>query len=56
MPWLINYKPLNLPKYSGKMHPRQFLMSFAVVVALAGANDIVLIKFYVITAEDDALA
>jgi hypothetical protein len=55
-PWLVNYKPITLPKYNGKTDPRQFIMSFEAAVASAGGNDSVLAKSFVIAAEGDALA
>lgn len=55
-PWLASYKPITLPKFSGKTDPRQFLMSFEVAVASTGGNETVLAKSFVIAAEGDALA
>ena len=56
MPWSASYKPITLPKFSGKTDPRQFLMSFEAAVALVGGNETVLPKSFVIVAKGDALA
>ncbi|XP_021308584.1 uncharacterized protein LOC110432454 [Sorghum bicolor] len=55
-PWPTTYKPITLPKFSGKADPRQFLMSFKAAVASAGGNETVMAKSFVIAAEGDALA
>ena len=55
-PWPTTYKPITLPKFNGKTHPFQFLMSFEAVVASAGGNETVVAKSFVIATEGDALA
>ena len=55
-PWPVTYKPITLPKFSGKTDPRQFLMNFKVAVASARGNETVMAKSFVIAAEGDALA
>jgi hypothetical protein len=55
-PWPVTYKLITLPKYNGKSDPRQFIMSFEAAIALAGGNDSVLAKSFIIAAEGDTLA
>lgn len=46
---------LILQKYNEKIDPRQFSMSFQVAIALAGNNDMILTKSFIIITKEYAL-
>ena len=55
-PWPAKYKPIQLPKFSGRSDPHLFIMSYEAAIASAGRDETVLAKSFIIAAEGDALA
>jgi hypothetical protein len=53
-PWPQTYRPVPLPRFSGQSDPRQFLMSYEAAILLAGGDDSVLVKSFIITADEVA--
>jgi hypothetical protein len=51
-PWPQTYRPVPLPRFSGQSDPRQFLMSYEAAILLAGGNDSVLVKSFIIAADE----
>ena len=52
--WPLEYKPHNLPRYDGGIDPRQFVMSYEVVVAAADGDEYTMAKSFMIIARDIA--
>jgi hypothetical protein len=46
-PWPPSYKPPHLPMYDGHSHPKQFLMSYEVIISSYGGNIAVMAKSFV---------
>jgi hypothetical protein len=53
-PWPQTYRPVPLPRFSGQSDPRQFLMSYEVAILSAGGDDSVLVKSFIIVADEAA--
>jgi hypothetical protein len=53
-PWPQSYRPVPLPRFSGQYDPRQFLMSYEALILSAGGDDSVLVKSFIITADEAA--
>jgi hypothetical protein len=53
-PWPQSYKPIPLPRFSGQSDPRQFLMSYEAAILSAGGDDSMLVKSFIITADEVA--
>jgi hypothetical protein len=53
-PWPQSYKPVPLPRFSGQSDPRQFLMSYEVAILSARGDDSVLVKCFIIAADEAA--
>jgi hypothetical protein len=47
MPCPPSYKPPRLPMYDGHSDPKQFLMSYKVIISFYGGNTAVMAKFFV---------
>jgi hypothetical protein len=53
-PWPQTYKPVPLPRFSGQSDPRQFLMSYEAAILSASGDDSVLVKSFIIAADEAA--
>jgi hypothetical protein len=53
-PWPQTYRPVPLPRFSGQSYPRQFLMSYEAAILSAGGDDSVLVKSFIIAADEAA--
>jgi hypothetical protein len=53
-PWPQTYRPVPLPRFSGQSDPRQFLMSYEAAILSAGGDDSVLVKSFIIAADEAA--
>ena len=50
-PWPFGYKPTQLPKYNGSVDPTQFLMTYETTIALAGGDDHIMAKSFIMACE-----
>jgi hypothetical protein len=53
-PWPQSYRPVPLPRFSGQSDPRQFLMSYEATILSAGGDDSLLVKSFIIAADEAA--
>jgi hypothetical protein len=53
-PWLLSYKPPQLPMYDGHLDPKQFLMSYEATISSYGGNTAVMAKSFVMAVRDVA--
>jgi hypothetical protein len=53
-PWPQTYSPVPLPRFSGQFDPKQFLTSYEVAILSAGGDDSVLVKSFIIAADEAA--
>jgi hypothetical protein len=53
-PWPQTYRPVPLPRFSGQSDARQFLMSYEAAILSAGGDDSVLVKSFIIAADEVA--
>jgi hypothetical protein len=53
-PWPQSYRPVPLPRFSLQSDPRQFLMSYEASILSAGGDDSVLVKSFIIAADEAA--
>jgi hypothetical protein len=53
-PWPQSYRPVPLPRFSGQSDPRQFLMSYEAATLSASGDDSVLVKSFIIAADEAA--
>jgi hypothetical protein len=53
-PWPQTYRPVPLPRFSGQSDPRQFLMSYEAAILIVGGDDSVLVKSFIIVADEVA--
>jgi hypothetical protein len=53
-PWPQTYRLVPLPRFSGQSDPRQFLMSYEAAILSAGGDDSVLVKSFIIAADEAA--
>jgi hypothetical protein len=51
-PWPQSYRPVPLPIFSSQSDPRQFLMSYEAGILSAGGDDSVLVKSFIIAADE----
>jgi hypothetical protein len=54
IPWPQTYRPVPLPRFSSQSDPRQFLMSYETAILSAGGDDSVLVKSFIIAANEAA--
>jgi hypothetical protein len=53
-PWPQTYRPVPLPNFLGQSGPRKFLMSYEATILLAGGDDSLLVKSFIIAADEAA--
>jgi hypothetical protein len=53
-PWPQSYRLVPLPIFLGQSDPRQFLMSYKVAILSTGGDDSVLVKSFIIAADEAA--
>jgi hypothetical protein len=53
-PWPQTYRPVPLPRFSSQSGPRKFLMSYEAAILSAGGDDYVLVKSFIIAADEAA--
>jgi hypothetical protein len=51
-PWPQTYRTVPLPRFSGQSDPKQFLMSYEDAILSAGGDDSVLVKSFIIAADE----
>jgi hypothetical protein len=53
--WPQSYRSVPLPRFLGQSDPRQFLISYEVAILSAGGDDSVLVKSFIIAADEAAV-